>query len=356
MNKEVSTVKEKNWLSLMLHVASWAIFLTLPFLLRNNNGGKPRLPRHMPPPVHLTADNINHLQYEPLVLNLMMIPLFYLNTLYLVPRLLMKRKYWQFIGIQILNLLIINFLIGFLHRHSVPEMPPMRMGITFFIYALIVLFAICYCLIRHNVENERQQKEKENESLRSELTFLRWQISPHFMFNVLNNMVALSRVKSDKLEPMLIRLSTLMRYMVYDNDEKKVSIAKELEYLQSYIDLQSIRVGTEVDIKTDFYVNNNENVMIEPMLLIPFVENAFKHGTGTVAQPFIHVSLGISDSQLLFAVKNRYSSVQHSFDDSHGIGLANVQRRLDLIYEKKYILNVNTSDGLFFVTLQIDLR
>src|SRR4029078_9561482 len=142
---------------------------------------------------------------------------------------------------------------------------------------------------KDRIYNERISREKETENLKTELSFLRSQVSPHFMFNIMNNMVALARKRSELLEPSLIKLSALLRYMLYETEEK-VPLQKEVEYLQSYIDLQKQRFGKGVAIHTCLQ-QVDDTYQIEPMLLIPFVENAFKHGTGLIDKAEIDVEL-----------------------------------------------------------------
>ena len=174
------------------------------------------------------------------------------------------------------------------------------------------------------------------------------------MFNVLNNMVALARKKSDLLEPSLIKLSQLMRYMLYETEDR-VAIQKEVEYLESYIDLQKQRFGNTVKIETRF--NTGGSVQeIEPMLLIPFVENAFKHGVGMVENPQIIIDLKVDGNRLHFNVSNHYVENSGEVKDSaSGIGLVNVNRRLKLLYPGKHTLQINPANGNFVVDLQIQL-
>lgn len=200
---------------------------------------------------------------------------------------------------------------------------------------------------------DRERKDRENESLKSELSLLRSQISPHFMFNVLNSLTALARKKSDELEPIIIKLSQLMRYMLYDLGVNKVSIETEIEYLQNYIDLQRLRFGSFIDIKFD-KAGDNSDFLIEPMLLIPFVENAFKHGTGLIARPQIDVSIHILGERLNFAVRNKYNADTGEVkDNTHGIGLQNVKRRLALLYPGKYELVIEKDDQWFAIKLNL---
>jgi LytS/YehU family sensor histidine kinase len=211
-------------------------------------------------------------------------------------------------------------------------------------------------MITDRVAERARIKEKETENLKTELSFLRSQVSPHFMFNVLNNMVALARKKSDDLEPSLIKLSSLLRYMLYETDEDKVLLEKEIEYLQSYIDLQRQRFGKKIKIVANFPEIEN-SYSIEPMLLIPFVENAFKHGTGMITDAQIDINLLIEDGKLQFSVRNRSGFlIDEPKDKTSGIGLNNVKRRLNLLYGKSHLLEINNQDGWFTVFLQLNLH
>jgi LytS/YehU family sensor histidine kinase len=199
-------------------------------------------------------------------------------------------------------------------------------------------------------------KERLNENLKTELALLRSQVSPHFMFNVLNNMVALARKQSDLLEPSLIKLSSLMRYMLYETGEQKVSLEKETEYLQSYIDLQQQRFGKKVIVNVTV-TPADKQYDIEPMLLIPFVENAFKHGTGMIEHAQIDINLQAMNNILHFTVKNKYApSSSEIKDTASGIGLANVQRRLELLYSHNHELTINKDNDTFSIALQIHLN
>jgi LytS/YehU family sensor histidine kinase len=213
-----------------------------------------------------------------------------------------------------------------------------------------------YTLLRDRLRYERLAKEKETENLKTELAFLRSQVSPHFMFNVLNNMVSLARKKSDLLEPSLIKLSSLLRYMLYETDEEKVLLEREIEYLRSYIDLQKQRFGSKV--KVNFSTEDIDSAyLIEPMLLIPFVENAFKHGTGMIQNPEINIVLKAKNNLLQFMVSNPYDSTTIEIKDkTSGIGLTNVKRRLNLLYDGDYSLFISNKNEIFSVSLQINLH
>ena len=214
----------------------------------------------------------------------------------------------------------------------------------------MLLWSIAYRILFDKLREDRRTVEKRTENLKTELSFLRSQVSPHFMFNVMNNMVALARKKSDLLEPSLIKLSSLLRYMLYETDEETVSLQKEIEYLQSYVDLQKQRFADNVIINVS--LNANGQHQIHPMLLIPFVENAFKHGTGLFT-PQIDIRLTTDNIRLFFEVSNRYSENDDEVKDkSSGIGLANVTRRLNLLYGKNHQLEIVRKDNRFTVKLE----
>jgi sensor histidine kinase YesM len=342
-------------LVVLFHFIGWGLFLTLPFLLRPNPAHIPRVQGFSNP------ERFNPL-YFSLVTNILILPFFYLNLYALFPKYIPDKKYGKFIAAQFIILAIISIAKHGILQLLFPEIEQNRPGglsMDFFFvfsYLFITLIAFSYGMIRESLRKERIQKEKENETLKSELQFLRWQINPHFLFNALNNIVALARLKSEKLEPILIKLSILMRYMLYEANETKIPVNKEVEYLQSYIDLQSLRVGKDVVINTKLNAAIGQPYAIEPMLLIPFIENAFKHGTGLVQNPMINIEMEIVGSTLFFMIRNTYTPAEdrNLAEETHGIGLLNVKRRLELIYKDKFTLDLEANE-LFTATLKIDL-
>jgi two-component system, LytTR family, sensor kinase len=223
-------------------------------------------------------------------------------------------------------------------------------------FALILVAAIStvYGLLNYVVSQEKQQQEKQKERLQSELSFLRSQISPHFIFNILNSIVYLIRTKSVAAEPVTLKLSELMRYMLYESENAQIPLEKEVSYLKNYIELQKVRFEEDVEI-----LLNTEGAattqQIEPMLLIPFVENAFKHGVGMVLNPIIAIDLKTTENNLLFSVKNKIApETALEKDSGSGIGLKNVQRRLELLYPKTHDLSIKNENGWFEVTLNLN--
>lgn len=284
---------------------------------------------------------------------------FYLNALVFVPKLVYPGRYWVFAGVHLALFAILlggNYLFIRTTATHTPLLWKPMLAFSLFPYLFILASSTAYQLVRDRLNAQRLQKEKENETLKTELSFLRSQVSPHFMFNVLNNMVALARKRSRDLEPSLIKLSHLMRYMLYETDEQKVPLEREIEYLQAYIDLQRQRFGDTVKVNTAMFTAD-EGYVIEPMLLIPFVENAFKHGTGMILNAEIDIQLRADNSSLCFLVRNKFNAATTEIrDKTSGIGLPNVQRRLNLLYDQKHFLLTTIDDNYYTTSLKINFQ
>jgi sensor histidine kinase YesM len=338
----------KKWLAVSLHVLFWALIFSFPFLLRqviNNNAS------------HRPQINFGGFYYLSFADNFVRLLLFYANAYLFIPRLVYKKKYGQYLLVLTGTMGIMLLLNQFFFNLFIKELTYKVWN--FFVFNLpffffIIIASAAFRIIKDRVEETQRMKEKETENLKTELSFLRSQVSPHFMFNIMNNMVALARKKSELLEPSLIKLSSLLRYMLYETEEK-VSLQKEIEYLQSYIDLQRQRFGSNMTIKACLESVNN-NYEIEPMLLIPFVENAFKHGTG-LANAEIYIDLKVENSILSFSVRNTFEEASAEIKDkTSGIGLNNVQRRLALLYHNKHSLLITKQNNWFIASLQIVLN
>ncbi len=337
----------KKWVTVLLHILFWTLLFSLPSLFRPSQENHPR------------PSEPEGFFYQYLLNCATWIALFYVNAYVLFPRLINKQKYSRYA----LTLILVFIILFFVNRVSfellIPERSFRFAGFVFF-YLFPCLFILAcstaFTMFRDRLISERLAKEKENENLKTELAFLRSQVSPHFMFNVLNNMVALARKKSDALEPSLIKLSSLLRYMLYETDEEKVLLEKEVEYLQSYIDLQVQRFGKKV--KVNVHMDEfDRSYFIEPMLLIPFVENAFKHGTGLIENAEINIEMKVKNNMLQFSVSNLYNNLEQEVKDkTSGIGLQNVKRRLNLLYRNAHTLLICDKDNRFAVSLQLNLH
>ena len=282
--------------------------------------------------------------------------IFYLNAWILVPNLIYQKKYLPYffclIGLFFIMMLFHAALFPILAQREFNFLAASAHNIIPFIITITVSTA--YKSISDKSEEDARTNEMLKENLKTEVSFLRSQISPHFIFNVLNNIVAMVRLKSDELEPTVMKLSALMQYMLYETD-KKVPLQDEILYLKNYIEIQKQRFGDLIKISAEFQ-SPSENLFIEPMLLICFIENAFKHGEGLIENPMIKIELRCEKSKLYFNVQNKFNDLDNGAKDkTSGIGLVNVRRRLDLLYPAKHILVINQREGYFYVLLQLEL-
>jgi len=349
-------MSKSNWKlrPILLHVFFWTCFLALPLLLGPNSASNN--PREIE----------RHLLWTKffMVFGLFNIPFFYFNTEFLLKKIFKQKGLLVYIILLVISLALMLWFHEELFKWFFPEMANgsgprgsgFRRGTSLrivFQLLFIVAIGISYRFLSDNMTDQEVKKEEENERLKSELSFLRSQISPHFMFNVLNSVVSLSRRKPEMVEPVVIKLSELMRYMIYETSDSKVSIDKEFSYLESYIELQRLRFGN--DIKIDFkHKLTSSPSSIEPMLLIPFVENAFKHGVGMVQDPSIEIELNDDKKSLFFSVSNKVSKQNSEIKDgSSGIGLANVRRRLELLYPDQHDLTISEKEDRYLVELKI---
>jgi LytS/YehU family sensor histidine kinase len=200
--------------------------------------------------------------------------------------------------------------------------------------------------------NDKIRSNLENEKLISELAFLKSQINPHFLFNSLNNIYSLAYQKSEKTPEAILKLSEIMRYMLYESNEDKVALADEIRYLRNYIELQKLRFKDNTYIKFEI-TGEVHTQKITPLVLISFVENAFKHGLVTDKEIPISIFLRIEPGKLFFSTINKKSNLNK--DDTGGIGLQNVRRRLDLLYNNKYELHIQDKNDIYNCELYLSL-
>jgi LytS/YehU family sensor histidine kinase len=229
------------------------------------------------------------------------------------------------------------------------KLPP----ISFFSSIFIIALSTSIKLAQKWFENESKQKEMIHEKMNSELSLLKSQVNPHFLFNTLNGIYSLANAKSEKTAPAIVKLSQLMRYMLDESKQQFVSLSSELDYINTFIDLQRLRLFDNV--KVEFNIEGEaENIKIQPLLLIPFVENAFKHGTDSTSDCLINIDLQIKDKSIYLIVKNDDLKSRDE-DGKSGFGLNNIKRRLELEYPQRHVLNTEVIDNVFIVKLFISL-
>ena len=226
------------------------------------------------------------------------------------------------------------------------------------LFALSIIVGGIIKLIRAITRNQLQVAKSSAAHSASELQLLQSQISPHFLFNTLNNMYGLSITQHEKIPPLLLKLSDLLRYSVYDATKQYVPVKDELAYINNYIDFEKMRIGERLGLTTDFEDFSASNAKIAPMLLIVFIENAFKHSkNSTDDRIFVHISLKTWGNRLLFTCVNSYSSGQDTTIDEHsGLGLDNAKKRMELLYQRDYHLVIEESNDTYKVMLQLKMK
>jgi two-component system sensor histidine kinase AlgZ len=211
-------------------------------------------------------------------------------------------------------------------------------------------------------ELEAKKKEVENEKLTAELNFLKEQINPHFLFNTLNNLYYLAYTKSDNTTEVIAKLSQMMRYMIYESNYKQVELSKEIEYMHNYVSLERLRLNNQIPI--EFKVEGEpDGIKIAPLILITFLENAFKHGANsTNKNAWVNLSIKVDGKNCVYTVENskdgitKVNGVHSDVGRKSGIGLQNVKRRLELTYPSKYNLDVKDQADRYSVQLKLVLN
>jgi LytS/YehU family sensor histidine kinase len=215
-------------------------------------------------------------------------------------------------------------------------------------------------LTRSITQKQLEEARKAAAQSKGELQLLQSQLSPHFLFNTLNNLYGLSITQHEKIPSLLLRLSELLRYSVYEAGEAYVPLKMELDYINNYIEFEKIRMGDRLVLTTEIQSLSTNDILIPPMLLIVFVENAFKHAGNTSAKKlFIDIKLAVEGKIIAFRVTNSYSREQATRKlpgKNSGMGLANVYKRLELLYPAEHILERHEENDIYTVTLQITTR
>lgn len=334
---------------IIIHTIGWALFLWIPPLFGPG------------PSFSLGMIVSPHMQRE-LASNLLVIVFFYLNTHILIPKFYFNKRYVTFFLLVFVIFLIVT-LVPFLtipgsHRFPAPTPAPppgvfrstilFEFGHNFFRFFVAAFFSYAITI------SSRWQKA-EQEKLSAELSYLKAQINPHFLFNTLNGIYSLAIQKSDQTAPAIVKLSAMMRYIVSEAHFDFVSIEKELTYIRSYIELQQIRFGESVrvflSIQQDMQMNQ-----IAPLILIPFVENAFKHGVNAEENSSIKISIHIEKGRLHMEVFNNKVFIHKSAERKSQLGIKNTRARLQLLYPAQHTLQIVDTKDNFLVLLDLNLR
>jgi two-component system LytT family sensor kinase len=265
-----------------------------------------------------------------------------------------RRRYIPYVLSLIIIVIVSGFLVEYIFWIIVNDPNSHTSGIGLAIFYLAFSTALKY--YRQGIKNKYRLQEAEFKQLQTELALLKSQVNPHFFFNTLNNLYALSLGKSERVPEMILKISNLMRYVMDSSRKKEVELNQEIEFLKNYIALEKLRFRTESDIQ--FQINGQtEGKRIAPLLLIPFIENSFKHGANsTIGNFYIHMKFIINENGLSFLIKNnKQENYKADSPSSLKSGLNNVKRRLELLYPNKHKLEIQEKIASYEVHLEISL-
>lgn len=346
-----------------LHIIAWIIVIMIPLYLSNA----------------FSENSDQHHLYQFYIHSFSAAIMFYLGYLWLVPKFFLQDKRLLYVIFLIGIILATYFLTSYINENFIHDSarevkfkeafkklaendkdfrPPLK-AFGFYnhilISGLISGFALGLGVMERLKQNEKKHKELEKERLNSELAFLKNQVSPHFFFNTLNNIYSLIGIDTSEAQDAVLKLSKLMRYLLYESEHEESKLSDEISFMKNYIDLMKLRLNNKVELTVSF-PENNENLIVPPLLFIPFIENAFKHGISYREHSFIDIKMTIGDKQILFLAKNSIGTSSHEGDGQHsGIGLENVKKRLNLLFPGTHKLEIDKNQDTFSVSLQLKI-
>ena len=288
----------------------------------------------------------------------------YFNLFFLIPEYFHRKKYLKYTFFLVFSVAVISpvktlaLYVLFQGLPQIQERFVENQGFIFLSCLFVAFSSTIFQILTDWQKSDVERKELEYKTTQTELNFLRSQINPHFLFNTLNNLYALTLKKSDAAPQTVLKLSEIMRYMLYECNESEVLLSQEINYLKNYIELERLRLSAAFQIKLEVK-GDVLNQRIAPLLLTPFIENAFKHGINKqLSKGFIHIDLDVKDEELQLEIKNSmgdYIPVEFPKKKSGGIGLKNVERRLQILYPNKHTLLINEDIDSYNVKLNIKL-
>ncbi len=348
-----------------LHIIVWLLLFVLNFQFVKNYSVKIDFPFH-------------------LIIWLIYAVVFYVNFILLIPYLLFKRKYILYAVTSLVLLFAGSIAKDYTlrqHHRKIkseiferPAMPPdrpafkpdgmppgpdfrpRREGRFFMFYGLLLVYSISLSIrvIQKWQDDEKHKAAVEKEKIATELSYLKQQVNPHFLFNTLNSIYSLTINTSSQAAGVILKLSSILRYMLYESENRQVKLTDEINVLKDYIELQKLRLTDKVSVKFEIE-GDTEHYKIPPLLLVPLIENAFKHGADNINDSFIEIIIAIDDDQLKINVRNKIVKISSEIYQNGGIGIKNIKRRLDLLYGNKYVFETSDRDGVFSVTLILRL-
>ncbi len=355
-------IEKRKLFLVLLQIVIWAAFIAVPYIM------VPQPPENTTPETLMKfygpqSDRAQNVFLSSLLFNGLLIIFFYIHHRFLFDRFIVTRRLGAYIAIITCSYLGI-YAVSYLFRSEF--FPQLQLFHSFFAardwiraltwFLLVLLVSLGMKLLGQWRQAEQKAREIENERLRTELSFLHAQINPHFLFNSLNTIYSLALKKSDTAPSAILKLSQLLRYVVDEANHEKVPLAREVDYLNNYVELQKLRTAST--LLTNFKIEGEiDSAQITPLLLLPFVENAFKYGVSNTENSPVDILLAMKGNEVIFSVKNRKFRNEGFRDDknSSGIGINNVQRRLELVYPFKHQLKIDDTQEFFNVNLTINL-
>jgi two-component system, LytTR family, sensor kinase len=353
-----SKIKPAVVIEVLLHVLFWSLLV---FVMGNTFNFSYRITEMEN---GIPVERLKIISILPLVLmRLPMQLIFFYGNIYFLLRIIYKKSGWQY-GISVIIAFLaclyvelwIRVLFSSLYGLDIQFYDRVVLGLTFFYYCLFFGISFSYFLLKEWKNSERRIIEIQNQHLSTELNFLRSQVSPHFLFNTLNSLFAIAQEnKNEDIAEGISKISNLLRYMLYDSNVTKIALSREVNYLKSYIELAQLRYHKE-EAKVELTVTGPiDDTEIAPMLLIPFVENAFKHGVRIEKESQLKFQLIVRDGTIEFKGENPDRSTRDKVHQlEKGIGLTNVKKRLGLLYPEKGHLAYNSENGTFKFQLRIE--
>lgn len=334
----------------LLHIAFWCVYASFFFYQISFKRGE-----EGPDWTRISVDLSSHL--------VAMLSISYINYFFFLPRLLKNKNFGRYFLEFMPLFFILAYLVVVAKRYILADYLPIQfLESTRFTVNVIIgtLFLVVFVGLLKFVEDwfefEAGKRELENQSLSSELRFLKAQINPHFLFNTLNNLYYLAYTKSPNTTEVISKLSQMMRYMLDDSNHSRVSLEKEIAYMENYVSLERLRLEENVSISFKV-IGDVSTASIAPLILITFLENAFKHGvSNSSSDSWIDITIQVSDQQCLYEVANsKIPETQKTVKEKSGIGMANLKRRLALSYPDNYQLKVEDLEDQYAVELKLNL-
>jgi hypothetical protein len=345
----------KKNIQVLIHVISCFAFLTLPLVF---------VPGYRSTPLEVLQ---NPFTQKDILINFLMILFFYLNFYLLIPKLYFNKKYIYY-GLSVLASFVVIIVVshyffpepprpapppGFPDRPFGPRPGPRSWFLFEAGHSLLKLAVLFFLSLLLRITSQWKQAEKEKTD--TELSYLKAQINPHFLFNTLNSLYSLALEKSDKTPAAIVKLSSMMRYVITDAHADYVPLSQELEYVRSYIDLQKLRFDTTIMVDYEEQGDTNGK-HIAPLILIPFIENAFKYGVNAEEKSLIRINVLVSIQSMKLEIYNRKTSRPMLDEPQNGLGIETTRNRLNLLYPGKHELTIVDGQEDFLVTLLLNLK